>query len=381
MDDRKATMASVEKRLRDGRTAWLALWRGPDGKQHKKTFRRRVDAERHLISVESGILVGTYVDPALATVTVGEWSRQWLGGQVQLNPSTLRRYEGLLRVQVLQNWERVPLSAVAHADVAAWAVSLSSEGLAGSTVRQAHRVLWRVLSLAVRDGRLPRNPAAGVPLPRARRSEKRFLSHKQFATLANACEGYGIVVRTLAHCGLRYGELAALRVGRVDLVRQRLTIAEWVTEVDDLAVFGTPKNDQVRSVPVPTSRMDQLAGLTEGKSRQDLVFTSPEGGPLRLMNCRRRVFDPAAASVGLSGLTPHELRHTAASLAISASANVKAVQRLLGHASAAITLDIYSGLFDADLDAVAERLDAAAVVPPPCPEPTEEEPDDPTSST
>ena len=371
-------MASVEKRLRNGRTTWLARWRGPDGKQHKKTFRRRVDAERHLISVESSILVGTYVDPALARVAVGEWSRQWLAGQVQ--PSTLRRYEGLPRVQVLPNWERVPLSAVAHADVAAWVVSLSSEGLAGSTVRQAHRVLSRVLSLAVRDGRLLRNPAEGVPLPRARRSEKRFLSHEQVAALAKACGGYGIVIRTLAYCGLRYGELAALRGGRVDLVRQQLTIAESVTEVDGLAVFGTPKNDQVRSVPVPTSLMHQLAGLTEGKGRHYLVFTSPNGRLLRLMNFRRRMFDPAAASVGLTGLTPHELRHTAASLAISAGANVKAVQRLLGHASAALTLDIYSGLFDDDLDAVAERLDAAAVVPPACPEPTKEEPDDPTAS-
>jgi integrase len=82
---------------------------------------------------------------------------------------------------------------------------------------------------------------------------------------------------------------------------------------------------------------------------------------LRVGNFRRRVFDAAAREAGLEGLTPHELRHTPASLAVSAGANVKAVQRLLGHASAAITLDVYSGLFDDDLDAVADRLDQAAV--------------------
>jgi len=70
----------------------------------------------------------------------------------------------------------------------------------------------------------------------------------------------------------------------------------------------------------------------------------------------------AANAAGLEGLTPHELRHTAASLAVSAGANVKAVQRMLGHASAAMTLDVYSGLFDDDLDGVAERLDAGARV-------------------
>lgn len=73
-----------------------------------------------------------------------------------------------------------------------------------------------------------------------------------------------------------------------------------------------------------------------------------------------RVFDPAVTAAGLGDLQPHELRHTAASLAVAASANVQAVQRMLGHASAAMTLDVYSGLFDDDLDAVAERLDAAA---------------------
>ncbi len=79
------------------------------------------------------------------------------------------------------------------------------------------------------------------------------------------------------------------------------------------------------------------------------------------MNSRRDVFDDAAVEAGLDGLTPHELRHTAASLAVSAGANLKAVQRMLGHASAAMTLDVYSGLFDDDLDGLADRLDEARV--------------------
>jgi integrase len=107
----------------------------------------------------------------------------------------------------------------------------------------------------------------------------------------------------------------------------------------------------------------EFAVLLAGKAPDDLVFTAPEGGLLRLTNFRRRHFDQAAQSVGLEGLTPHELRHTAASLAVSAGANVKSVQRMLGHASAAMTLDVYSGLFDDDLDAVAERLDNAAAPP------------------
>jgi integrase len=88
------------------------------------------------------------------------------------------------------------------------------------------------------------------------------------------------------------------------------------------------------------------------------VFTPPNGGPLRLGSWRTRVFDPACAAAGIVGLTPHDLRHTAASLAIAAGGNVKAVQRMLGHSSAAMTLDVYAGLFGDDLDSVAVLLDA-----------------------
>ena len=100
------------------------------------------------------------------------------------------------------------------------------------------------------------------------------------------------------------------------------------------------------------------------KGRDDLVFTDQRGGVLRNSNWRARVFRPAvaecqAADETFPTITPHDLRHTAASLAVSAHANVKAVQRMLGHAKASMTLDIYADLFDEDLDGVADRLDAA----------------------
>jgi integrase len=113
------------------------------------------------------------------------------------------------------------------------------------------------------------------------------------------------------------------------------------------------------------------AVVMAGKAADDLVFTSPAGVVLRVQNFRRRSFDRAACSVGLDGLVPHELRHTATSIAIASGASVKAVQKMLGHASAALTLDRYGHLFGDELDAVAERLDAArsqAGVPPVCPE-------------
>ncbi len=216
-----------------------------------------------------------------------------------------------------------------------------------------------LLSLAVRDGRLTRNVAVGVRLPRVGRAQKFFLTHAQVEQLAAAAEPHGLIIRVLAYTGMRWGELAALRVRQVDLVRRRLLVAESVTEVNGRAIFGTPKTHQRRSVPLPRFLIEPVSVHLAGRARDDLAFPSPGGDVLRNNNFRRRVFDRAAEAVGLEGLTPHDLRHTAASLAIAEGANVKAVQRMLGHASAAMTLDVYADLFEDDLDQVADRLDRA----------------------
>jgi site-specific recombinase XerC len=100
-------------------------------------------------------------------VTVDAWAEQWLAAQTGLKPSTLYRYRSLLRAQLLPRWGQHRLADVTHAEVAAWGAQLVAGGLAPATVRQAHRVLALTFDLVVRDGRIPRNPAAGVPLPRA----------------------------------------------------------------------------------------------------------------------------------------------------------------------------------------------------------------------
>jgi integrase len=110
------------------------------------------------------------------------------------------------------------------------------------------------------------------------------------------------------------------------LLRRRLNIEEAATEINGgRIVWGTPKSHERRSVPIPRSLIDELSVALAGRDRGDLVFTSPKGGVLRNRNARSLWFDKAAAAIGEPGLTPHELRHTAASLAVSAGANVKAV--------------------------------------------------------
>lgn len=370
-------MASVERRTRDGRTRWYVRYRDPGGEQRTKTFDRRVDAERYLTTIESSKLTGSYVDPARSRVTVGEWADRWLAGQAHLKPTTRERYAGIVRKHIRPRWGTTRLADVTHADVQTWVTKLSRNA-EPATVRKIHRVLSLVLTLAVRDGRLIRNPAADIKLPRPQSLEQRYLTHEQVHELARAAAGpsrpsqhrrlderrsdqYRLIVLFLAYTGVRFGEMAALRVRRIDFLRRRATIAESVTLVGSTQVWGTPKGHERREVPIPRFLVDQLSEHVRGKSPDDLVFAGVRGGgALRAPIFRRAAFDRAAEAIGMPRLHPHELRHTAASLAIAAGADIKVVQRMLGHKSATMTLDQYGHLFDDRLDDIADRLGAAA---------------------
>ena len=312
-----------------------------------------------------------------AKVTVGSVAEQWISGKVNLKPTTLARYDVALKVHVLPRWKATPLDRVEHTAVQDWVAELSRSGQSGASVRKSYGVLTAILDRAVRDKRMPTNPARSINLPALNEQRRKYLTAVQVSKLAvaaaelptgrprrasNAAFGqYRLVVLVLSYCGIRWSEMAALKVGRVDLIRRRLDVAQAVTEVNGGRLeWGTPKSHERRSVPIPRFLGDELTAHLAGRTEDDLVFTAPMGGVLRNRVARRDWFDRAVAAIGEPDLTPHELRHTASSLAVSAGANVKAVQRMLGHASAAMTLDRYTDLFDEDLDAVAERLDAVA---------------------
>jgi integrase len=352
-------MASIKKRPdRTGKIVWRVYYRDPDGRQRNKSFDRKRDAERYLTTVESAKLTGNYVDPVLGRVTVGDWSKRWLAGLAHLKPSTRERYAGIVREHIDPKWSRVRLADVSHADVQTWVTRLAATR-SPATVRKVHRVLSLILALAVRDGRLARNPAAGVNLPRVVKGEHRYLTHAQVEQLAEACGPYRLVVLALAYTGLRWGEMAALRVGRVDFLRRRALVAESVTLVKGVQTWGTPKGHERREVPIPRSLVAELAEHVQGKGSDDLVFPGVRGGPLRAQVFQRAVLTDAARALGVPGLHPHELRHAAASLAIASAADVKVVQQMLGHKSATMTLDLYGHLFGDRLDDVADRMDAA----------------------
>jgi integrase len=350
-------------------------YRKPDhSSTDKRGFRTRREAELFLANIEVSKARGEYVDPTGARVTVGTLGSAWLASQTHLKPSALEPIEISWRLFVEPVWGSRGVSTIRHTEVQAWVSSMTA-GTAvtghskppgprsASVVLRAYGILAGILDGALKDRRLSANPARGVTLPRKGKKPRVYLSHEQVEILARSAGQYGTLVRLLAYSGARWGEATALCVLNVDFLKRRARIESNIVRVNGGYALGTPKSHEARSIPFPPFLADELAILCTGKSSTSFVFgdgTTHLRTPATRDGWFTRAVERARAlDLGMPRVTLHDLRHTAASLAISSGANVKAVQRMLGHASAAMTLDTYADLFDEDLDGVADRLDTA----------------------
>lgn len=190
----------------------------------------------------------------------------------------------------------------------------------------------------------------------------RFLTPGEVAALADAAGRYRALVLTAAYTGLRLGELTALRVGRLDLLRRRLAVVETLREVRDRLIFSEPKTKTPRrSLTLPRFMVDELAAHLGSRSEpadaDQLVFTATNGGPLRRSNFRRRVWLPAVESTVGQPMRFHDLRHTHAAMLVAQGEHPKVIQERLGHASIKTTLYTYGHLFEGLDEAAADRPD------------------------
>ncbi|HMK98307.1 MAG TPA: site-specific integrase [Acidimicrobiales bacterium] len=356
-------MSHVQKRG----ARWQARYRGPDGRERSRRFDRKVDAERWLDLNGADIARGRWVDPRLGQTMLREWSEKWAATTAANRPSTRERDARYLRTHILPAFGDRSLSSVTHLEVRGWVAELSTRK-APATVRLASQMLAKIMGAAVDAGVLANNPCDRVPLPRIEREEMRFLTPEEVERFARAvAPRYRALVLVGAYGGLRIGEMAALRRGRVDILRGRVDIAETCVEVSGHLIFNQPKTRAGRrSVSLPRSVAsvlgDHLAHFTEANPNA-LVFTAPEGGPLRPASWRRRYWHPAVIEAGLNPLRPHDLRHTAVALWIASGANPLEVSRRAGHTSTSFTQDRYGHLFPEADAALAERLESLLSAP------------------
>lgn len=355
-------MATLEDRQKAGdevRLRWRVRWRDPAGDSHSRSFARKDDALRFLHDIERRLDAGQYLDPARGRVTFAEVVESWWAHHSpHLAISTATRYRGIIDGRLRADLGPLPVVAVDYATLAAWAGDLTSSGQSGSSVRQHMQVVSQALDHAVRDRRIPSNPARLVRRPRnAPKRRHRYLTAPQLDRLATEAGDARPLILTLGYCGLRWGEAVALRPEDIDPRRGRIHVERGSTRVAGGMEYHAPKTHQRREVPAPDFVLDEIAGLEPAGG---LVFTTPSGAPWHHSNFVRRVFVPALERAGLPEMRLHELRHTAASLAVAAGADVLVVARMLGHADPAMTLRVYADLFDTALDDLRERLDKVA---------------------
>jgi integrase len=363
-------MMNINKRAyADGRIRWRARYPDPirgGKKQVERQFGTKREAERWLTAQKGSVQRGEHIDPKdnlrLFEQVVDAWEATW----VDLEPKTQAGYRAILKKHVLSRWSGVRIGALSPESIQDWINELSS-GRHPNTVRRIYSVLRGVLKVAVDRRYLLANPCDAVKLPRSpavATSQRVILSADEVKTLAGAITPrYRLLVYAAAYTGLRAGELGGLRRRDLDLLHGFLSVERALKDVSGHLVLGPTKTAKVRRVRMPTFLMemfsDHLETMEGGPEAK--VFTGPDGGFLRHHNMYLRHFKPAvrkALPVEKHGLRFHDLRHTCASLLITAGAHPKAIQVHLGHRDIQTTFNVYGHLLPSAQEALAEALDA-----------------------
>lgn len=371
---------------------WEVGWyvNGPSGVVlRRRSFDKYDDAEEYRAAMDDDVRRGRYRDRKAGRRTVGEVVSMWLDSKVNLRASTKHRYEREARVYVLPKWGDTPISAVTADGLQEWVAELASGrapaafmdahtrvALAPASIRSIVKVVTGgALTYAVEHGWIESSPVPRVVLPKddAKATDLVLLDIGDVERLAEAAENVGkrqdsrhwengVLIRWLAYTGTRIGEALALNVGDVDFERRRARVRQtWSDDGSYHPKLTPPKNGKPRTIAWPASLESDLHRLCDGMDADAFLFRGPRGGAWTVNNWRSRVWTPAMKAAGLkdTGATIHSLRHTYASLAIKAGADVKTLQAQLGHASATMTLDIYAALWPENLGMVADAVDDA----------------------
>src|SRR3954452_20479395 len=298
-DVEESVMASVEKLVRNGRTTYEARWRDDQGRQRKKAFTKKGDADRYAATVEADKARGTYVEPS--KITVAEYARSWAETRPH-RPTTARRTEMMIRLHITgTRLGGRKLADVRPSEVQGWATD-RSRVLAPTTVRQAVGLLRSVYGSAVRDRLVASSPVVRIQLPRYERERVVPLSVEQVAALARAMpERYRAMVLTQAGLGLRIGELLALRVQDVDFLRRTVRI-QWHITQGAKGERSEPKTPRSRrAIPLPRLVADALAAqLAAYPAAEDgTIFTTGKGAPLGHVYYGHNLIRRAVSEAGL----------------------------------------------------------------------------------
>jgi integrase len=367
-------MSIRSRRLSSGRTSYDVRLRAPDGHQYTKSFRTRKEAEAYIVQERAAQIQGTWVDPAAGKVQLDVYSSTWLAQRPALRPRTIELYEYLLRRFVLPELGPKSLDKITPMMIRAWHARLRTEhGVSATTAAKAYRLLRSLLTTALDDELIGRNPCilrgAGVE----RSAERPVISVAEVATLSDVIDPrYRALVLLATWAGLRFGEAAALRRGDIELASGTVRIERQLQELKSgERQEGPPKTEAGKRVvslpPHVLPELERHLKVNVDTGTSSLVFTSPDGTYLRRSNSNRRVWQPACKEMGLHGFHFHDLRHTGSTFAASTGASTKELMARMGHSSPRAALIYQHATRDRDqalADALSKLVEEPAQSPP-----------------
>jgi integrase len=346
---------------------WEArVWLPRDGRTVSKTFAREAEAKAWRADAVVAAARGGLRAPKPTTVREAwaEWYEGAKAGTIRnrsgdpYKPSALRGYAGAMRRHVLSDLGAVRLADLTRPDLQDFADRRLSEGFSPSTIQVTLLPLRALFRRAVDRGDVAVDPCAGLRLPAIRGRRERYASPSEAeALLAAVPQRDRATWATAMYGGLRLGELRALRAQDVDLATGVIRVERgWDPAAGPIALKSSAGR---RRVPIAAVLRDYLGEHLAQTKRQgpELVFGLAPTRPFTANMLQRRA-DKGWAKAKLERITPHECRHTFASLMIAAGVNAKALSTYMGHATISITLDRYGHLMPGSEDEAAGLLDA-----------------------
>jgi integrase len=323
---------------------WRARYVDDRGREHARGFTRKVDAQKWLDKQTAAIVSGSHVAPRDAQLTVEQWCDLWIEGYKVNREATVRAARTHIR-QIVAEFGGMPLSAVRPSQVKAWVARLRADNMEASYVYALHSRLSQIMSDAVHDGVLGRNPCSRRTSPPMGRPKLYVATTEQVWAIHDAVPDHlRVAVLLGAFAGLRVAEASGLAVSDVDFIRGVVhPKQQWPDKP-----LKTDGSDQ--PIPIPQD-LALLLSASVQKYPSDMVVTNGPG----TNRCGPWIIDRAIRAIRdqIDGLpeqfTFHDLRHYLASLLIASGADIKTVQARMRHATARTTLDTYGHLWpDAD---------------------------------
>lgn len=316
---------------------------------------------------------GTYQTPS--KMKVGEWfdtcmETYWKN---KVRPLTYQSYEGIIKNHIKPNIGGMELQAVKGVHIQKLFNFMTEAGASPKTVKNVSAIMHKAFSIAIKQGYISANPVDAAELPQAVKHEIKPLTDEEIPLFLEAIDAspYRNAYALCLFAGLREAECMGLSWGQVDFKRQTITVSQQLqkNKTGDKSYYIAPttKSGKPRTIKPPAIAFEYLRDeqrkqlsnrLRAGKAwsnPDNLVFTDDLGGHYAIFTFYNR-FKKIAASIGRPDARPHDLRHSCATVALASGADIKSVQSLLGHATAAFTLNVYAHTTEKMMQDTADRM-------------------------